>query len=651
MLLRSKMVLILSAVVVLYAVVDHAAQRVLITPSFSALEREEAREDLQRTVDAIKSEIQHLDMRCLDWSAWDDTYRFVAAPPDAEPDQAYIDSNLGRKAVLGDHADLLFICKPGGEVVWSDITEPGSVKKLAMRSDFPREALSPSHPLLAENAAAAETAATRKKIEPENGKVSGLVMTEHGPMMIASRAILTSAGTGPMRGTLIMGKFLGPAMIKELERQTSVRFDVWPMDGGAIPERELARLDEITSTTEFVVAERDDELVDVYTTIEDIQHAPALLLRANVERAISARGSTSIRYALISTMAAGLLLLLVLLGVLQKTVLAPIALLTNHAVDMGKQEDASVKLELKRDDEIGILSREFDDMLEKLAQSRAAVVEAARAAGKSEVATGILHNVGNVLNTVNVSATLVADRVRNSRVAKLQRLVSVVEQHPSDLGEFIARDPKGKHFGPYLTELAKLMTTDQETIEREVVVLNSGIEHIRELVDSQQSYAKRSELREPTRVAPLLDSALKISEQALVDCRKTEVVREYEDLPAMPLDKHKLLEILVNLLKNARESMQRSNCETPRLVVALRRAGADRFRIEITDNGQGIAAESLTRIFSHGFTTHAAGHGFGLHGAANSVTEMGGKLTAQSQGVGFGAVFTLELPAVAPIKA
>ncbi|MEO6710580.1 MAG: CHASE4 domain-containing protein, partial [Planctomycetota bacterium] len=317
MLLRSKMVLILSTVVVSYAALDHAAQRVLITPSFSVLEREEARKDLQRTVDAIKSEIQHLDMRCLDWSAWDDTYRFVAVQPDAEPDQTYIDSNLGRKAVLGDHPDLLIICKPGGNVVWADITAPGGAKKLAMRADFPREALSPSHPLLAENTKPAETRG------PDAGRISGLVMTEHGPMLIASRAILTSAGTGPMRGTLIMGKFLGPEMIKKLERQTSVSFDVWPMDGGTIPKRELALLDEITSRTEFVVAERDDELVDVYTTIENIQHAPALLLRANVERVISARGGTSIRYALISTMAAGLLLLLVLLGVLQKTVLAP----------------------------------------------------------------------------------------------------------------------------------------------------------------------------------------------------------------------------------------------------------------------------------------------------------------------------------------
>jgi signal transduction histidine kinase len=474
-------------------------------------------------------------------------------------------------------------------------------------------------------------------------------MTEQGPMLIASRPILDSLGLSTARGTLILGRFLGPRMLASLSQRTRVSIDVWPLDDPAMPEAELALLDEITAANDAVVRERDDAMLDVYTTINNIQKAPALLVRANIARAISARGATSIRYALISTVAAGLLLLLVLLGVLGKTVLQPIAKLTAHAVEMGKREDATVKLALDRKDELGILSREFDDMIDKLAKSRAQVVEVARAAGKSEIATGILHNVGNVLNTVNVSATLVSDRVRNSRLSKLQRLVSVVEQHADGLGAFIAKDPKGAHFGPYLSELTKLMGADQETIAREVAVLNAGIEHIRELVASQQTFARRSELREPTQIGAQIEAALTISQQALPDCREAQVERRFEPLPSVPLDKHKLLEILVNICKNARQSMERAKCPNPQLSVCVRNVSEQRFVIEISDNGEGIAADSLTRIFSHGYTTHRDGNGFGLHGAANSATEMGGKLSASSDGPGRGATFCLELPLEAAV--
>jgi two-component system NtrC family sensor kinase len=637
MLLRTKVVLILSTVVALYAAVDHLGQRVLIAPSFDALERVEAVEDLRRTTEALAAEIEHLDGRCQDWAAWDDTWRFVE-----DGNQAFVDTNLSRTSLLGAHVDLLFLCKPGGEVVWADIHEPGGGAQIQLRDMFPRGSLAPTHPLLAEN--------TRpgRELGPEHGRVAGLVMTAEGPMLVASRPILRSSGSGPPRGTVIMGRFLGERMIDEVARRTRVQFAVWPLDGAGMPERERGFLDQVTSSPEGVVAARDAELLDVYGTFPDIQAAPALLIRASVDRAISMRGATAIRYALISTLAAGLLLLLVLLCVLQKTVLQPIALLTDHAVDMGRREHATGRLDLRRDDEIGILASEFDDMLDKLARSRAAVVEVARAAGKSEIATGILHNVGNVLNTVNVSASLVADRVRNSRVPKLQRLAGVAEQHGPALGDFLVRDPKGKHFGPYLSELAKLMATDQESIARELDTLNAGIEHIRQLVDSQQTYARRSELREPALLSQVIDDALRISEQALPEARPAQILRRFDELPPLAIDRHKLLEVLVNLCKNARESMQRAQCASPVITARLRRIGADRISIEITDNGEGIPEDSLVRIFHHGFTTHRAGHGFGLHGAANSVTEMGGKLAAASDGPGRGATFTLELPVEVP---
>jgi two-component system, NtrC family, sensor kinase len=635
MLLRTKMVLILSTVVVIYAGLDHVTQRVLVSPSFRELEREEAGKDLERVVQAIEREARHLEMRCHDWSAWDATYAFLGAP-----DPSFVESNLEKATELEDPLDLVFLCKSGGEVVWARI--PGAAEGDKLR-DFPSQSLAASHPLLAEN--------TRPgRDHPEDGRIAGLFMTERGPMLIASRPVLTSRNQGPARGTLILGRLLDDSLRQRLGSQVHVSFDWWPLDSADLPEQERALLDQITSASDPLVRERSDEELSVYGTVPDIQAAPALLIRANVERKITERGGTSIRYALISTLAAGLLLLLVLLRVLQRTVLRPIARLTDHAVLMGRREDPSVKLHLDRDDELGVLSREFDDMIDKLARSRAAVVEAARSAGQSEIATGILHNVGNVLNSVNVSASLVAERVRQSKLVKLQRLAGLAEQHHQDLGAFITADPKGRHFGPYLSELSKLMTVDHEAIAKELAILNAGIEHIRELVQSQQTFTRRAGLAEPTRVDEQVEAALRIAIQAVPHGPSLEVVRDYEELPAIPLDKHRLLEILINVIKNALQSMHRAKVAIPVLRLTLKREAADSLRVEVADNGVGIPEHLLSRIFNNGFTTHAEGHGFGLHGSANTAAELGGALHARSPGVGQGATFILELPCAPPVS-
>jgi signal transduction histidine kinase len=380
-----------------------------------------------------------------------------------------------------------------------------------------------------------------------------------------------------------------------------------------------------------------------YQTLSDIRQAPALLLRVEIPREITATGATAVRYGLFSTVAAGLLMILVLLMMLQRTVVAPIVRLTEHAVEIGRREDFTRKLELARGDEIGVLSREFDGMMEKLELSRAAVVKAARAAGMSEIATGVLHNVGNVLNSVNVSATLVADRARNSGATDLKRAMDLVRAGAVDLATFLAEDPRGVHLGPLLGSLADQIDSEQRTILGEVRALTSGIEHIKELILSQQDYAGRSGVLESVSLAEQIESAIAMTGRNVAGA-EIEIVREYEDLPPLYADRHRLMEILVNLFQNARQSLQSPDVAVRRLSVRLRSSGADRVEIEVADTGVGIPEANLARIFTHGFTTKKTGHGFGLHASANAVNEMGGRLSARSPGAGRGATFTLDLP-------
>jgi PAS domain S-box-containing protein len=268
--------------------------------------------------------------------------------------------------------------------------------------------------------------------------------------------------------------------------------------------------------------------------------------------------------------------------------------------------------------------------------------DAAHEAGMAEVATNVLHNVGNVLNSVNVSAELVAERARTSEAAGLSRVVAVLREHEHDLATFITADSKGQHLVTYMSNLAEHLQTERAEIVLEIGSLQANIEHIKDIVTMQQRYAKLSGASEVVSVVDLVEDSLRLNAGALARHR-VEVIRDFRDRPVVNLDKHKVLQVLVNLIRNAKYACEESRCPERRMT--LRVAVEDgRVRISVIDNGVGIAPETMSRLFTHGFTTRASGHGFGLHGGTLAAKELGGSLGAHSDGLGRGATFTLDLP-------
>ncbi len=270
------------------------------------------------------------------------------------------------------------------------------------------------------------------------------------------------------------------------------------------------------------------------------------------------------------------------------------------------------------------------------------LVQASRQAGMAEVATGVLHNVGNVLNSVNVSSTLIGEKLKRLDVVSLARVVNLLKSHEADLGAFLTADAKGKRVVGFLDQLASHMATQQSALLEESVELRKNVEHIKDIVAMQQNYARISGVMEPVNIAELLEDAIRLNLSGL-DRSKIEVIRNFQDLPPTSVDRHKILQIVVNLIRNARHACAASKDPNPRITIRLAALDGS-VNVEVTDNGVGIPAENLTRIFSHGFTTKRDGHGFGLHSGALAAQEMGGSLQVHSDGVGRGASFTLRLP-------
>lgn len=282
----------------------------------------------------------------------------------------------------------------------------------------------------------------------------------------------------------------------------------------------------------------------------------------------------------------------------------------------------------------------------QLATTYKELLGASRLAGMAEVATGVLHNVGNVLNSLNVSSNLLANQIRQSRAESLVKLSALLREHAGDLGEFITRDPKGSRVPELLEKLAQAASNEREWLLQEVASMQKNIDHIKDIVAMQQSYATVLGVVETLEPASLFEDALRMNAAAL-SRHDVRVVREFLPSPLVSVEKGKVLQILTNVIRNAKYACDDGQqYGTKEKVVTVRvEPGPGTVRFIVRDTGIGIAPENLTRIFAHGFTTRAYGHGFGLHSSALAAREMKGTLTASSAGLGKGATFVLEIPA------
>lgn len=292
------------------------------------------------------------------------------------------------------------------------------------------------------------------------------------------------------------------------------------------------------------------------------------------------------------------------------------------------------------------LEQRVEERTRELHAAQSELLTKSRQAGMAEIANNVLHNVGNVLNSVNVSAGLVSGKISDSKAQGLGKVVQLMNEHAADLGDFLTHDEKGKLLPGYLNKLVAALAAEQQSIVEELGSLTKSIDHIKDIVATQQSYAGAASVVEAVQVRDVLEDALRMHAGALTR-HKVSVVREFSDVPVLPLDRHRLLQILINLIGNAKYAMDGVLDHLHRITLRMDIADcADgrRLRICVEDEGEGIAPENLTRIFAHGFTTRKNGHGFGLHSCALAAREMGGTLVAHSDGPGKGATFTLELP-------
>jgi two-component system NtrC family sensor kinase len=595
--IRTKMISLLALLFAVLIVLEIAVQQRVLMPSFAQLEREDAETSMKRIGYVLDVTLDSLESMAGDWGNWADAYKFVQSP-NAE----FVNLNATPATMKQLKANALLIVDLNGSYILSsartwDTGEPLNLDltaRKALPEDFP----------------------WRKNLA--DGKPArGLLRTDRGVMMIAAAPVLDGSGGGRHLGMVIMGRLLTPAQVATI---------------GAQAQTNLAMLPDHLS----------DTATQVFKSFADIYGRPLMTFRIDVPQRITARGQRAVTYASLYLIGAAVTVLLLLVVALNRIVLKPLARVTRHAVAMATGPDLSVRLNIAGHDEIALLAREFDRMVERVADSRRQLVDQSFQAGFAELAKGVVHNLGNAMTPLGVRLSKLVDRLRDAPAADVQRAFAELAQEKqasarrADLEEFVRMACR---------ELAVCVMDAQ----RDVAVVQRQATLVQSALSELMRSTRNAHVVEPVRLPDLVAQTLEIVPDA---CRHRLVVDTDESMRkvgAVQVARTVLRLILQNLIINAADAVRDAGRDKGVLHFAaeiIRDADNEHLHLHCKDDGVGIAAANLERVFDKDFSTKSreTNYGIGLHWCANAIGALGGRIWAASEGPGLGASMHLMLP-------
>ncbi len=615
------------AVFVLFGFLTYTVQQRIILPSFLALETQDAKKDMERAVQAIQREISALAQPTSDWASWDDTYRFME-----DSNSAFRESNLTKISVLDLLSiELVYFINVSGNVIWSVVYNRQTGEEITLQ-ELSDKTITSGHPLTA--------------LAQEDSEVKGLLMTTYGPILVVAKPSLDSSSQGPTHGALVFGRFLDAPAVRRIAQQARVQLAVWPLQGTDLDPEQSAVAAESGTSSDISIRASDGEN-RVYTVLPDIFGKPALLLQVNVPKLISSQGQAAIKNARISMVGTALLILLVLLVGLRYLVLAPIAQFIRHADDIGHRDDLSVRLDTARGDELGALAQGFNQMVERLADARKALLVQSHQAGVAELASGVLHNIGNAITPLKVRVANLETTLREAPVAELgMALTELGDAHTpqarrTDLREFIDLAAR---------EFASLVGTTLE----QIVGIAHQVNHVQKILSDQENVSRADRVLQPVDIGQLVSESVDLLGSDLQRAIQIELDLSLQTVGRVLGAPVALQQILINLLKNAAESIRSCAPAPPVGRITLTattesRGSSAMVRLCVNDNGAGIAPGNQPRLFERGFSTKArASSGQGLHWCSITTAALGGHLEIDSAGIGRGATVSLWLPQAEP---
>lgn len=622
--LRAKLLLFAFVVSVAFSLVTFALQRFIVQPRFERIELDEAMHDVSRVREGIARDADALKRAALDYAAWNETLDFVR-----RPDERYLAANLIPAMLTNVGAELAVILDAKGEALFAQRLAPSG------------DRFEPIPEIL--STLRTEAASLFHHPRPDSQK-TGLVRTSAGILIVGASAITDNDKKVPPSGTFLFAKLLGPAEVASLSDRTHVAFSLVPLDDLRDADRPAARA--IAAGSAAWHDASDPATLVTYAELRDVAEHPIALLRLAIPRETSEQARHAALFTQVASLAASVALLAAMWVVLARLFVRPLERVTAHAVRVGASADLGARLDLRSRDEIGTLAREFDAMVARLETSRAELVDLAHRAGRAQVARMVLHDIGNVLNGMRVGSSVLVDTLSRSELENLRRLVALLRENEARLPEFFASDAKAKAVLPFLEELTQALEQERARALVELKSLGAAIEHVGALVRSQHGHSEARPVLELVDPIALADQAAALTTESFAR-HGIDFERRGGAAKRCWLDRHRCLQILTNLLTNAKQAVLEAARDRGRIAIEVAavddEAGAW-LELAVEDDGIGIEPERRDAIFALGHTTRPDGQGIGLHSAANLAREMGGSLRVESAGAGRGARFILRIP-------
>ena len=621
-----KVFAVLAAVIALSVALNYVVLSNTVLPAFMQLEKANSEENMRRVIDAIEGDLRSLGSTARDWAFWDDSYEFILDEPDGHRAD-YIDANLDAESLIAVNLDAMLFLDGAGRVVWGMVLAAGSWEEIEVEG-LPRDSFPADSPLL--------------RHSELTEVVSGILRTGQGPMLTASASILTSDQTGPAVGTIVIGRFLRGRTEAALRDQTHVDFELIGLEDSRL---DPAILESLTAAgdEEALRTTIEGDTTNVFALLRDVGDAPMLVVHASSPRDIVALGREATGIALTSLLVAGLVVMAVIGLMLQSVVLSPITGLTRHILAIRRTGDLSQRVAARRTDEIGILSAGLNDMLEELSEARSGLLDRSYKAGIAEMASGVLHNVRNQMNSVTMRLGTIRRRMSASSSEKTDR---ALEELVADR----TLSPRSAKLVRYLRLSANQSGRERESTLADLEALTLLFARIDQVLSDQDRLARVSRVVEPVALSEVVAHAIERVpdlEEGGIDVAIDPALAK---APPVSADRFILTHVLEALLQNGVEAIGADGAEGGRIDVSAKVGrsadGGTEIDLAVKDNGSGIATDPIGRIFERGYSTkRGGGGGFGLHWCANTIGDLGGRIHAESRGPDQGATFHVVLPA------